>query len=468
MRIYRIDVLMRFIWDEGRDMLAIRKIIVDQDLTLFGPFNEIAGHKDFFGVFHYYLMLPALWLADFDPTGPALFTAGLGVAAVGLIYYWVKLWQKESVALGVASLMAVAPLAVRFNQWAWNPNTVSFFAALYLISIWFYQNRPHKIGWAAFAGLMLGLLFQLHYFSAAVGIIGLAIFLKQTKKDWLGAILFVGAAVLPNLTFVLFDLTHEGFYRQIIFESLFGQTQQKFVVVSLVSMIKTALAYLLEIGTKLTGSVFLAWPLLGVWLVYAYRQLKNFIDNFKTGTYVQEDAQLVLSWLIFLLGTSIFPALLDDYHSAVLWPSLALVTIYFLRHHWPKKWFLLLFLILSWLIYANQFWRPPTWMENMPRLRRTGLAVASDAKLQANPNLNVASFVDPETRAIRFRYFIDTAEVTMLSFDDYPRTEILYAITPHDWPTTAQNPAWELDTFRQASATAIWQEDDWTIYRIEK
>lgn len=57
LRLYRIDVLMRFIWDEGRDMMAIRSIIVNHDLTLFGPFNEIGGKKDFFGVFHYYLML---------------------------------------------------------------------------------------------------------------------------------------------------------------------------------------------------------------------------------------------------------------------------------------------------------------------------------------------------------------------------------------------------------------------------
>lgn len=114
LRLYRIDELMRFLWDEGRDMLAIRNIIVNRDLTLFGPFNEIAGHKDFFGVFHYYLMLPSLWLANFNPVGPAVFTALLGSAAVLLNYYWLRGFTKEKTALTVSAVLALSPLSVHF------------------------------------------------------------------------------------------------------------------------------------------------------------------------------------------------------------------------------------------------------------------------------------------------------------------------------------------------------------------
>ena len=61
LRLYKIDTKMRFIWDEGRDMTAIYNLVANQDLTLFGPYNEIGDSKDFFGVFHYYLMaLPLL------------------------------------------------------------------------------------------------------------------------------------------------------------------------------------------------------------------------------------------------------------------------------------------------------------------------------------------------------------------------------------------------------------------------
>ena len=47
-RFYHLDIKMRFIWDEGRDMMAIHRIVADKNITLFGPFNEIDGKKDFF------------------------------------------------------------------------------------------------------------------------------------------------------------------------------------------------------------------------------------------------------------------------------------------------------------------------------------------------------------------------------------------------------------------------------------
>lgn len=51
LRSYHLELKMRFIWDEGRDMIAIHNMIVNRKLTLFGPYNEIDRKKDFFGFF---------------------------------------------------------------------------------------------------------------------------------------------------------------------------------------------------------------------------------------------------------------------------------------------------------------------------------------------------------------------------------------------------------------------------------
>jgi hypothetical protein len=471
LRLYRIDVLMRFIWDEGRDMLAMRNIIVNRDLTLFGPFNEIAGHKDFFGVFHYYLMLPALYFANFDPTGPAIFTALLGVAAIALSYCWLKNFLSRSNALLICAVLAFSPLAVRFNQWAWNPNTVGFFAILYLLALQKFQSqntKAAKIFWIALAGFFLGLLFQLHYFTVALVAPVLFMLLPQYKKTWQEILIFGFGFILPNLTFLIFDITHAGFYRQIIWESFVGNNHQKFFTFSFKNLIFGPFTYLFDTTSKLLGSKFLGLGLTITWLIYAWQKLKNFKINSKNSIKINEEIQLILAWIFFLLLTSFFPALLNDYHSAVLWPSLAIALVITLQKKSLNKYLYLMIALFIWLIYANHFWRQPNWQENMPRLRTAALTIAKDAKTQTTSNINLASFVDPETRGIRFRYFVINAGQKLLGFDDYPRSEILYAITPHSWQETQQNPAWELDTFREATATAIWSDGEWTVFRVSK
>lgn len=457
LRLYRIDVLMRFIWDEGRDMLAVRNIIVNHDLTLFGPFNEIAGHKDFFGVFQYYLILPSLWMANFDPTGPAIFTALLGVVGIFLAYYWLSQWQKIEIVLTTAALLAISPLVVRFNQWAWNPNTIGFFAMLYLIALQFYQKQKKNF-WLGIAGLFFGLLFQLHYFTVALVGAFLTIFFKDKKKNYLGLILFTTGFLLPNLTFLLFDLTHEGFYRKIIFESFFGHSNQKFFVFSVWNLIAGPIIYLSDLFNKFFASKVLAVFFLFAFVVFLWQAFKK--NN--------EEKQLAFSWILFLLLTAFFPSLLDDYHSGALWIGIALSSVLALQKVFKKK-FIFIFVLLSiWLIFANKFWRQPTWQENMPRLRNTSFAITEDIQKQNSDKINLASFVDPETRGIRFRYFIDIKNQKLLGFDDYPRSDILYVISPHSWEETQNNPAWELDTFREAAADAIWTDGEWNVYRVSK
>lgn len=468
LRLYRIDLLMRFIWDEGRDMLAVHKIIVDKDVTLFGPFNEIGGSKDFFGVFHYYLMLPALWLFSFDPIGPAIWTALLGVMAVGLAYFWLSLWQKKSVALCVSLLMAVSPLVVRYNQWPWNPNTIGFFMMAYLIFIYFYQNRMRKWLWALLAGLMLGLLLQLHYFAVAGGVIGLAIFLKQKNKRWLDAILFISSAVLPNLTFVIFDLTHEGFYSKILLESFSGQSGQNLVDFSIAGIVLGPAWYLMDISVKLINLKVFGILLFFIFLWWMKDVIRQSIKKYKESDYVSEDLQLVLSWLVFLVGTSIFPSLLDDYHSAALWVGVFVALVLFLQKRFQKIWLPFLLVLAGWMFLANRFWREPSWMENMPILREVGFVIADDAKRLEEKQANIASFVDSDTKGVRFRYFIKTKGVQLLSADQYPEAKVLYAITPHNWEETILNPAWELETFKKASVSGIWERDGWRIFRVEK
>lgn len=470
LRLFRIDVLMRFIWDEGRDMLAIRNIIVNQDITLFGPFNEIGGRIDFFGVFHYYLMLPALWLANFNPVGPAIFTALLGVGAVGLSYVWVKQWSSKNFALAVALILATSPLVVRFTQWPWNPNTTGFFGILYLLALSRWQRLATVI-WAGVAGLLLGLLFQLHYFTLALGAGALLTLVWQKRltirKKLFQAGVFLGSFVLPNLTFVLFDITHAGFYRKILFESFAGSGSQKFFVLNPLQFMLGPAEYLWLTLSHFIGNSVLGGVLVTLFVIWLGKTLATAWQT-KTAT---PQSLVAVSWLAFLFIVSFFPSLRDEYHSAALWIGVAVALLESTQKFWREFSTLqkrsLLVVITFCFVWQNNIFRPPTWQENMPRLKSIGETIATDSKNQTN--INIASFVDSDTRATRFRYFIINSGALPDHPDTYPQSQVLYVITPHDWEQTRLNPAWELDTFRETTHSAqIWTDDEWYVFRVQK
>jgi hypothetical protein len=469
LRLYKIEALMRFIWDEGRDMLAIRNIIVNHDLTLFGPFNEIGGGKDFFGVFHYYLMLPALLIANFNPLGPAVWTALLGVAAVVLTYFWTKNWLGEKIALGVTGLMATSPLVVYYVRWPLNPNTTGFFGVLYLLSLQAWRARPRW--WLSFlAGLLVGLLFQLHYFTIALAPAAFLVFFWQAKLTWrqklVHCLLLSLGWLLPNLSFVIFDLTHEGFYRKILIDLFVVEQPTQFSLGSPLLWPLTALDYLWDISHKFMSNFWLGGVTFLVFLVWWGRTLQKGFSLKKA----DESFQLAISWLVFLLITALLPGLKDDYHSAVLWVAIPTSLLVTTKVWWQKlngfRQTVLLLIIVVFLSFQNQLWRSPTWQENMPLIRSAAGAIAEDAR--GKTNLNIASFVDPDTRATRFRYFVINSGVTLLTINEYPQADVLYIITPHPWEETRKNPAWELETFRQGATKLIWQADGWTVFKIMK
>src|SRR3990167_6116605 len=84
-RLYRIDEYMTFLGDEGRDVLIVRRLLVNFDPILVGPGTSIGNM--YLGPLYYYMMAPALLLANFSPAGPAVMVALLGVVTIFLVWF---------------------------------------------------------------------------------------------------------------------------------------------------------------------------------------------------------------------------------------------------------------------------------------------------------------------------------------------------------------------------------------------
>lgn len=173
-RLYRISDYMTFLSDEGRDVIIVRRFITELHPPLIGPGTSVGNM--YLGPLYYYMMAPALLLANFSPVGPAIQIALLGVVTVFFVWFVVREWFPVTVnttggvqgvtlnvgALVAAGLYAISPTVIDFSRSSWNPNIMPFFALLCIYSIWKVW-KDHNFKWLLVLGISYAFVLQSHY-----------------------------------------------------------------------------------------------------------------------------------------------------------------------------------------------------------------------------------------------------------------------------------------------------------------
>ena len=160
LRLYKISQYMTFLGDEGRDMLVVKRMIVDHKLTLLGPTASVGGF--FLGPIYYYFMLPFLWAWNLDPTGPAVMVALFGIATIYIVFRAGKDMFHPVTGLIAAGFYALSPVVIAYSRSSWNPNLVPFFSLLTVYLLWRIV-RYERWGELFWVGVFLGIGLQLHY-----------------------------------------------------------------------------------------------------------------------------------------------------------------------------------------------------------------------------------------------------------------------------------------------------------------
>ena len=128
MRLYKIDQYMTFLGDEGRDVIIVRRLLVNFDPILIGPGTSVGNM--YLGPIYYYMIAPFLLLFNFSPVGPSVFIALLGIITIYFVWYVSRKWFGNIAALVSALLYSVSPVVIYFARSSWNPNIMPFFALL--------------------------------------------------------------------------------------------------------------------------------------------------------------------------------------------------------------------------------------------------------------------------------------------------------------------------------------------------
>lgn len=211
-RFWQVRDYIVFLGDEGRDMIVIRNMILDRRPTFLGPTASVGGF--YLGPIYYWMATPFLLIWNFDPIGPAYMVAAIGVAAVALLYKFLKDTLGFWPAILATSLYATAPLIVRYSRSSWNPNPLPFFALLLFYSLYLgiqkIKAKSHIKNYSYFvlAGAAFGVCVQLHYLATVLLALGaLFVAINLGWRKWLLAFAASTLGFLITFSpFLLFEI----------------------------------------------------------------------------------------------------------------------------------------------------------------------------------------------------------------------------------------------------------------------
>lgn len=441
LRLNQIADYMTFLGDEGRDVLIVKRMIVDHDFVLLGPTASVGGF--FLGPMYYYFMTPFLWLWQLDPVGPAIMVALFGIATILLVYFVGKEFFSPAVGLISASIYALSPLVIAYSRSSWNPNLVPFFSLLLIYLLWrFATKREYKM--IFFIGFTAGLGIQFHYLYSFLMVfvaffLLLDVFVLSDKKmhfkektKSLGKILLIGFGgfLVTFSPFILFELRHGFQNSQALFKFFLAGNETGFNPMQYIETIKdvifrsygrllfrmpnyelwngfpawniTALTLVIRMSILLTLSVLAAMSLLEL------KYFKNLYGKYFNLNRQQWMGALIL-FLWFICSMILFGFYkrnIYDYYFGIFYafPFLALGVVFWQVGR-SKLGSGLMLLLLTGLLYYNWQGRPFVYPPNK-QLEQTKLVAKTTLDLTYGQPYNFALLTATNSDHA-YRYFFE-------------------------------------------------------------
>jgi hypothetical protein len=353
LRIYRLDQLLGFYFDQGRDALVIRDLLLNHKLFLIGPTTGIDGI--FLGPLYYLTLIPWYALGDGNPVFPAIYSAMttiLALAFTARVGYEISGKRTAFIFLlmgGFSHWMIV------FSRWLANPTQLMLASSLAIFGLWRVLNGKPKYWFLVSIAVAAGLQFEAAgaiYFLPAI-IIFLLFNRRLMPK---GKVLILSGFIfffflLPQ---IIFDFRHEHIMTRAFFNFLF--VEKSFHADSLLVNIPNRIYLFVGfLGSKIFPSTTVFSPFVVIiLLISAIICVRKLINR---GT------QFLLIWLITpLLGLTFYQGnhgyIWDYYLMGVYLTFLLLVSVLISKLSMNNFGKILALVILSLFFWVNL---PMTW-----------------------------------------------------------------------------------------------------------
>lgn len=234
-----IEVLNKnyiFGFDQGRDYLAVKSIVVDRKLTLIG--SEIgAGSAGFQGIFHgpfyYYFLSFPFALTNGDPYSGIILMFLFSMSSVIFSYF---LGRKVFGSVGgivTAFLIAISPVLVSQSRFVWNSHPSTLFILLTFCFVYLSYKKENKFIFLSsfFAGFIYNFELAISI-PLSISLILFYVFVLKLKGIKKYLILFMGFIVAFS-PMIFFEVRHNFMALRGLFSYMFSQ---RGMVISFLSM----------------------------------------------------------------------------------------------------------------------------------------------------------------------------------------------------------------------------------------
>lgn len=444
---------MEFMGDQGRDVYIIRDLFKNGNLFFIGPQTSIGNM--YLGPWFYYLIAPALLVANYNPVGPAIFIALINIATIYLIYFVAKKWFSNSVGLIAAFLFAISPVVIKYSNFIWNPNIMPFFALLFIYFFFeaIFRQKYQKFIYASLAFVMV---INSHYLGLAIlplpGIYWLVELFKLIKSKSKKLTPFLLNTFFAFLVFILsltpqilFDLKHNG---QNIKALLSFFTYRETTVnikpykaipelPSIFNQVATDLLSARNVSVGITVSIVFT-ILLVIFFVSSFRKRK-----------ISTQFLAIFGWYFFgLIALALYKQHIYAHYFAFLFPA-CFILIALLINKYKYIGFPLMLIIIYFSLTNN----PLRYSPNNQMVHSKNIATSINSHISQNDGaFNIAMLASyNDFRAQAPRYFVN--QNNLLSQELYREAKTLFVIIDDQtkWPKGVESDIWEINVFKENS-----------------
>jgi 4-amino-4-deoxy-L-arabinose transferase-like glycosyltransferase len=213
-RVYRINDLLGFYYDQGRDALVIWKLLHEGKLFLIGPITGLSGI--FLGPLYYYLITPFYLIGGGNPVYPAVFLAFLSTLAILVIYLLGKDMHSRTAGIIAATVASFSYHIVTASRWFANPTPILLTSMLIIYSMWkiIFSNAKNRnnLYWMALL-LLVGISLQFESASAVfyIPIVLIFVFWQRSNFPKIRYIFIsLGLFLLTFIPQIIFNFRHDN------------------------------------------------------------------------------------------------------------------------------------------------------------------------------------------------------------------------------------------------------------------
>jgi len=454
-RLYRISDYMEFLGDQGRDVVIVRDFLKNGNLFFIGPQTSIGNM--YLGPFYYYLFVaPGLLLFNFNPVGPAVIVALLGIATVYLVYLISSKWFGRSAALISSLLYALSPVVIKYSDFSWNPNVMPLFALLFVYFI--VENRYLP------ASLAFIICLNSHFLSLLLLPLVAIIWIKnliqsqhrpQIIKHTLFAITIFILSLVPQ---ILFDIRHHGQNLNAII-AFFAQRE---TTVSLLpyKAIPLIPALFDQVNTRLLAAKYETFGLI-ISLFFAVLLVFDLIRQYRSRNLHFQFITVLLWLLIGLTGLALYKQHIYDHYFGFLYPAVFLLFGYLLSRL-PN--FVLITSVII-LVIASLSQNPLRYPAP-GQLATTRKIVSSIIDASNSQPFNFALLAKMNYDS-GYRYFLDMYQAPVKLLDNTITDQLFVVCEPFQIDCNPiNNPEWSVAAFGWAKIDSSWEINGINIFRL--